>query len=363
MFPNLYAKGKKGEIRAWKVYTKGPTIITEHGVLDGKIQKSRKEAKAKNVGKANETAPEEQALLQAQSMWQKQIDKGYFDSVEKAMSVEVFRPMLANKFETKKHNLQYPVCVQPKLDGVRCLAYWEDGEVKLMSRGGKQYDIQHIADECRLFLADDQVFDGEIFIKGMPLQDINSLVKKPQPDSIKLEYWIYDTFYKTEMGLTWRERHNRLCEIYRMERFADSSLKPVYTSDWADEEGVFEAQRYWVGKGYEGAIVRDYRHTYELGNRSNYLLKVKSFQDEEYPIVGYKEGEGKFRGCVIWECETPEGKRFHVTPKGTMEQRAEWFQTGDQYIGQQLKVQYFQLTKDNVPQFPVGLAIRLEEDL
>ena len=72
---------------------------------------------------------------------------------------------------------------------------------------------------------------------------------------------------------------------------------------------------------------------------------------------------GKFEGAVIWECITQEGKTFSVTPKGTMAQRPKCFETGDQYIGKRLKVQFFAWTKDIIPQFPVGLAIRLEEDL
>ena len=53
--PVLYSKGKKGEIRFWKVWTEGSEIITEHGVVDGKVQQARKTAKAKNIGKSNET--------------------------------------------------------------------------------------------------------------------------------------------------------------------------------------------------------------------------------------------------------------------------------------------------------------------
>ncbi|MDC1299972.1 hypothetical protein N8Z24_00540 [bacterium] len=363
MLPELYGKGKKGEIRSWKIYTEGADIVTEHGMLEGKIQVARKTAKAKNLGKKNETTPEEQAIAQAKSMWQKQIDKGYFDSIEKAKTTQVFRPMLASKFEDKKHNITYPCTIQPKLDGNRCLAYWEDGKVKLMSRGGKQYDIEHISKACEEFLGETQVFDGEIYIHGMPLQDINSLVRKSQEDSINLEYWVYDTFYKDNIFLPWIIRLQNLKMLYKQEGFESSPIKKVPYDKALWEEQVYEAEKAWVKKGYEGAILRDFNSKYELSKRSNYLLKVKSFLDEEFTITGYKEGEGKFLGCVIWECETSEDKRFHVTPKGTMEQRAEWFQRGNQYVGKLLTVKYFQKTKDNIPQFPVGLAIRLDEDL
>lgn len=361
--PVLYSKGKKGEIRFWKVWTEGAEIVTEHGVVDGKTQQARKTAKAKNIGKKNETTPQEQAINQANSMWQKQIDKGYFESIEKAENTEVFLPMLASKFEDKKHKLSYPCCVQPKLDGVRCLAYWEDDKVKLMSRAGKPYDVEHIRSACEQFLGKRQVFDGEIYIHGTPLQDINSLVKKPQEDSQALEYWIYDTFYRHNLDLDWNTRLTELEVLYKLKGFTESPLKKVPWGLVSEESLIRKAEHYWVEAGYEGAIVREFSAPYEIGKRSNYLLKVKSFMDEEFPIVGFKEGEGKFSGCVIWECETKEGRRFHATPKGTMKQRAEWYQNGERYIGKLLTVKFFQYTNDMIPQFPVGLAIRLEEDL
>lgn len=362
-FKTLYSKGKKNEIRSWTIRTENEVIITEHGQLGGKLQTSRKTAKGKNAGKANETSPSQQAILQAQSMHKKQIDKGYFDSIEKAENTEVFLPMLADKFDKKKHKLQYPCIVQPKMDGVRSLAYWEDGKVKLMSRGGKPYDVQHIASECAGFLAQDQVFDGELYSHGTALQDINSWVKKPKPESLRLEYWIYDTFFRDDLDLPFKERLAALKRLYASPGFEVGSLCAVPHSTMNDEAGARIHEVEFVKRGFEGAIVRDLRGKYELRKRSTYLLKVKSFQDDEFPIVGFNEGVGKFEGCVIWTCETPEGRTFNVIPKGTMQQKAEWFQNGESYLGQLLKVKFFAYTKDNIPQFPVGLAIRLEEDM
>lgn len=75
----------------------------------------------------------------------------------------------------------------------------------------------------------------------------------------------------------------------------------------------------------------------------------------------YKKGKkGEIR---VWECETPEGKQFKVVPKGTLEEKKNYYYSGHEYIGSWLKVKYFQLTNDKIPQFPVGLAIRLPQDM
>ena len=90
----LYKKNKNESIQVWAIWTEGADIVTEHGKLDGKKQLSRKTAKAKNVGRANETSASEQAILTAKSMWTKKKDKGYFESREEAETNLVFLPML-----------------------------------------------------------------------------------------------------------------------------------------------------------------------------------------------------------------------------------------------------------------------------
>jgi len=88
------------------------------------------------------------------------------------------------------------------------------------------------------------------------------------------------------------------------------------------------------------------------------LQKYKEFEDTEYPVVGFREGEGDEKGCVLWECRLPSGGTFWVRPRGTREDRGEAFLAGSTYIGKQLTVRYQELTTDGVPRFPVGIAFR-----
>jgi DNA ligase-1 len=65
----------------------------------------------------------------------------------------------------------------------------------------------------------------------------------------------------------------------------------------------------------------------------------------------------------VWICETEKGDDFKVVPQGTMEERQEAYQNAAVYIGDMLKVKYFELTDDGIPRFPVGLGIRLSKDM
>jgi DNA ligase-1 len=81
--------------------------------------------------------------------------------------------------------------------------------------------------------------------------------------------------------------------------------------------------------------------------------------EEEYRIIDFTQGEGRDAGAVIWVCETADGKVFTVRPRGTLNQRRDWFSDGDKYIGKNLTVIYQELTEDGKPRFPVGKALRV----
>ena len=114
----------------------------------------------------------------------------------------------------------------------------------------------------------------------------------------------------------------------------------------------------FVEAGYEGIMLRNAAGVYRANYRSNDLQKYKEFMEDEYRIIDFKEGEGRDAGAVIWVCETADGKEFTVRPRGSFEQRREWFNDGDSYIGKNLTVVYQELTEDGKPRFPVAKAVR-----
>ena len=87
----------------------------------------------KNIGKRNETTIQEQAELELHSLYQKQLDQGYVFDIERY--VEPVRPMLAHKYNDKKHLLIWNslkennkpihdnVFASRKLNGIRCFIF------------------------------------------------------------------------------------------------------------------------------------------------------------------------------------------------------------------------------------------------
>lgn len=363
----LYHQGKKGDLYSWRVWTEGADIVTEYGLIDGEKQIARKTATPKNVGRANATTAEEQADLEAKAMWQKRRDRKYAESVADAQE-ELIRPMLAYDFEKRKaKNVVYPAYVQPKLDGVRALAFWNGNDLEIMSRNGKSWrdigTVEHIATALERFLPKDTLFDGEIYAHGETFQQTTRLVKKYRPgESEQLLLHVYDIIDRDALDTPFSERFQRFGWLGDNIR-PGAPLEVVRTELVTDEAGVYDFHGQFVADGFEGAIVRLADGKYQYGARSYDLLKVKSFLDSEYEIVGHKGGIGKFEEAVIWVCRLPGGETFDVCPKGTMEERRQWYVEAPKYYGSQLKVRYFEVSEDGVPRFPVGEGIRAPEDI
>jgi predicted DNA-binding WGR domain protein len=125
----LYGEPKNGSAKQWSVFVEDDKVIVEWGRVGGKLQTKETICTPKNVGKANETSPHEQAMLEALAKWQKQHDnKLYRTSIKEAESVGKLLPMLAIDGSKKPEKIKFPCDIQPKLDG--CFKYdtriWTD---------------------------------------------------------------------------------------------------------------------------------------------------------------------------------------------------------------------------------------------
>jgi len=370
--PTLYHEGKSGKLYSWSIWSEGADIVAEYGTVEGEKSLTRKTAKGKNAGKANETTPEEQAVKEIKAQWKKKLKKKYSETEEQAREI-VFLPMLANNFLKLKKPITYPVDVQRKLEGIRCLAHWEKGnpEVSLMSRGGEPLNIKHISDELKSLLPKGVVLDGEIYSHGLSQQQVNRLWKKHKevgdPEcpggSIQLELRAYDTFTMDGLDVLWLKRRENLAQLnYTWMAGAKHINMLPYDTIYSEEE-LFEKLDQFEKEGYEGAIIRKHDGLYELGFRSDGLRKLKNFMDEEFTIISHGEADGNDKGTVLWVCENKDGNEFGVRPMGTRERRREYFEHATEYYDRWLTVKFQSYTDDNIPQFPVGVAIREPEDM
>lgn len=359
-FPTLYAKASTGKVKIWRIHAEetkyGAAIVTEYGYEGSdNLQTTTVEVrKGKNVGRANETTPFQQACLEAESKWNKKQDKKY--TQDKSGESDILLPMLAHDYKKRGKDIEWPAYVQPKLDGVRCLATKVSSkEIRYTSRGGKEFTtLEHLTPHLLKMMRKGETFDGELFSLELTFQETVSAIKRAKTENLntkKIEYWVYDLVLPK---VPFRKRTELLGELVVPGLpvvFVDTGLA-------MDESAMLKAHAMHVQDGFEGTIIRNLDGTYRKDFRSPDLQKYKDFIDEEFVIIGAKEGVGKDKGAVTWICHTEEEKEFDCRPRGTMEQRREWWKHRKKYFGKQLTVRYQNRSDDNIPIFPVGISIR-----
>ena len=381
-FPELIGEATTGKAKMWSVKVterSGCGVIeTTHGYVDGKKQINEKIiAEGKIIGKKNETTPLQQAINEARSSWIKKKESGYKavgvteeddnESVEsdnvvtrgggnksKGFDEDVPSPMLAHDYNKRGKSIKFPCFVQRKFDGTRCVGIPNKG---LFSRNRKSYPhMSHIVKEINK-LPPTIILDGELYSDTLTFQEIVGLVKREtlkkgdDEKQLQIKFHIYDIVNE----MPYEERYANLQMLFNRYKF--KYLELVKTEVCESEEKMKELHAQYVADGYEGIMLRNKTGPYKNA-RSIDLQKYKEFFDEEYEVVGYKEGEGVEEGCVLWTCKTPEGKTFNCRPRGTREDRADMFINGKKYIGKKLTVRFQELTDDKVPRFPVGIAFR-----
>ena len=358
--PVLYSKTAKGVVNVWLCWVEYDEVCVRWGQKEGAQQDARFKCEATNVGRSNERAPWEQAVFEARAKWKKQVKKKYHWDENHILTQRNLKPMLAKDFKKEEKKVEYPVHVQPKFDGVRCLAFRKDGGVFLQSRGGDPYIVHHIQEQLDACLPDGIILDGELYHHGTSLQTINSWVRRPQEDSVNIVYMVYDVFKEEEPELNWGERNGfkdtLFGSLYAFHLCAH--VLEVQTALAHSREEVKHYHDEYVKLGYEGAIVRLTHGQYRFGYRSSELLKLKEFQDDEFVIVGWERGKGKFENVPIFHCRTKDGKVFGVTPMGTERERLEMLNKANTYLNKDLTVRFFDYTPDGIPFHPVGVAIR-----
>lgn len=367
-------------------------ITVSTGQVGGKItDRVTRVTKGKNIGKANETTPVQQALSQAESKITKQRDDGYCDEVPDEPGLNGLglpKPMLAlplkpdHKEGGKKALNISNYVIQQKFDGFRMLAEVTDTGVRCYTRTHKWIDVNHIKEDLERWVSSDAfiarpvglIFDGELYSHDLTFEQISSAAKKIGQNTGKLKYWIYDQYDRTNRETGYLARQNLVAETYlgyhKLCGNLDSlNIVGVFKpSDWSDYDSYHAIA---VSQGYEGTIMRHIDQPYQPDGRDTRMLKRKDFHDEEFEITGidrsplpqpakvgvdYPEGSLTDNGMVMqaqFICKTPEGDTFEASLIGGTLSRAKLYLANDEdYIGKLATVKYFEKSEAGIPRHP-----------
>ncbi len=189
---------------------------------------------------------------------------------------------------------------EPKLDGVRALAFLKDGKVELRSRRGidmcKQYPSL-----CRLLESlpvQSLVLDGEICAldeAGVPhfelLQPRINLSRDADVARMEAEqpivYYAFDLLYLDGYDLTAVPLIERKQILATHVQPRDALRVGYYIED--DGTVLEETVR---AMGFEGVVGKRAASRYEAGGRGGNWLKVKVVHEQEFVVGGWTTGEG-----------------------------------------------------------------------
>ncbi|MEQ4716252.1 non-homologous end-joining DNA ligase [Nonomuraea sp. B19D2] len=218
--------------------------------------------------------------------------------------------------------------VEMKWDGVRALAYIDDGAVRLMSRNNK--DITPAYPELQLMAGATgghaAVIDGEIVAfdeTGRPsfealqprMHQRNPAAIAELTRSVPVTYMAFDILHLDDESTIARP-------YTRRRELLETTFTPGYRWEvpvwFADHAGLaFDSSRQL---GLEGVVCKRMGSPYRPGRRSADWTKVKNVRAVEVVVGGWKPGGGRrsgMLGSLLLGAYDPQGRLRYVGHVGT----------------------------------------------
>lgn len=194
-----------------------------------------------------------------------------------------FRPMKGDDADLSR--LVFPYMVTPKIDGHRCLI--KDGVA--LTSALKPFPNQYIQGYFSSGQYDG--LDGELVVGPPNDPDVfrrTSSGVRRRDGTPDFTLWAFDRWDYPD---TARERYEVLNSRAELKSYGDR-IRPVVQLLAKSASDLAEAEKFFVGCGYEGVMLRSPGSPYKFGRataKENYLLKLKRFVDAEAEIIGFIE--------------------------------------------------------------------------
>ena len=220
-------------------------------------------------------------------------------------------PMLAKVLKDNKPFDKRRYLGQYKINGVRCIIgaiktndLFNPIRLTYRSREGTDWTPKltwmdevikpEIKDDLLdAMLEEGACLDGELYLPGYKVNDINSFVKNEKlPQHYQLQYWCYDIAIDN-MSYDARRKFrtdniNRICYTFdTYNQHLNNKSKLILLPDIVISD-IDDATRFrdkFISLGFEGLIIRDVNSAYQFGARNLAMLKYKRVDDAKFKIV------------------------------------------------------------------------------
>lgn len=244
----------------------------------------------------------------------KDLRAGFSEStVNKAMpgAIPVFSCQLANSKMPDVEDLSYPVVVEPKYDGVRCIAIGREGVVTLFSRNGKEFEnFEEVRKYLEREMPNDFVFDGEIMHATLLGDEgYHAVMKRCKASTGKnvegnpVCYQVFDGMdllnweAQTGKDIQFRDRRTKI-EFHVADMRKNDGIVRLAPSHIAhSSEELLSLYQAYIDDGFEGVIIKTLDGGYTF-KRNKTWMKLKPMDTVDLEIVDVLEGEGKYAGMM-----------------------------------------------------------------
>jgi ATP-dependent DNA ligase len=290
-----------------------------------------------------------------------------------------FQVQLANSWSSKKEYKGVDHWIgSRKLDGVRC--YWRNG--KLLSRQNKPFvgfdDVcERLTDIAEQFCLD--VIDGELYKTGMKFGEVSSIVSDKNPNDPRKKTLNFNIFAILGGGFKDTNGMDGTMSAISGDLVVGGARRVEIVETFNipnDAKSIREFSAKCVEEGYEGAMLR-HPVTHYAYKRTNDLLKVKLFIEDDFVITGSYEGKnkntGKLGGVSVKNAKTTIQTTTEETGEFALGEitcdvgggfsdklREELWKDRNALVGKTISVKYFEVSQDKKKS---GFSLRFPEFL
>lgn len=274
--------------------------------------------------------------------------------------IPTFPCLLAKVYDEKTaENINWPAIAQLKADGMRAMAWLEDGVVQIRGRSGKPIEFNGILeDRIRPLLETSTggVLDGELVVvesngSVMPRKKGNGLLNRAIKGTItndisdQVRFRVWDLIDSKSFKIGYDVMPYRL-RLSMLKGYVDLQPSKYYeVIEGKEVSNIDQAREYFaeaLAKGEEGIMLKDMESSWE-DKRSKYVLKFKSELECEVEVIGWNPGtpgtknEHKM-GSLI--CASSD-RKVEVSISGFSDElRDEITNNIDDWIGNIISVRY-----------------------
>lgn len=275
-------------------------------------------------------------------------------------------PMLAKVLKDNKPFDKRRYLGQYKINGVRCIVgaiktndMFNPIRLTYRSREGTDWTpkltwmddiiLPAISDDLLdAMLEEGACLDGELYIPGYKVNDINSFVKNEKlPQHFLLQYWCYDIAIDN-MSYEARRKFkmdniSRLCYTFdTYEQHLNNKSKLILLPDVVISD-INDATRFrdkFIGLGFEGLIIRDVDSAYQFGSRNLAMLKYKRVDDAKFKIVDVVPEGVRTNLCKLVLKNDINDEHFECTVNFDHSRQEYILKNKEKYIGKYAFVEY-----------------------